>query len=59
MKKKTLNLRMSQRRLDKLRLYAADKDKTMTSIIEDFIDSLPQKEINKNSAALSHLSTEC
>ncbi len=41
-----MNLRMSERRLNKLRLYAAGRDKTMTSIIEDFIDSLPQQEIN-------------
>ena len=59
MKKKSINLRMSERRLNKLRLYAAGRDKTMTSIIEDFIDSLPQKEIDKNGAVLSHVSTEC
>ena len=59
MKKKSINLRMSERRLNKLRLYAAGRDKTMTSIIEDFIDSLPQQEIDKNGAVLSHVSTEC
>ncbi len=59
MKNKELKIRISERRLNKLRLYAANKDKTMTSVLEDLIDSLPQEEINKNSAALSHLSIEC
>lgn len=40
MKNKALNLRISERRLNKLRLYSAQKDTTMTHIIEDFIDSL-------------------
>lgn len=43
MKNKTLNLRISERRLNKLREYAASRDKTMTSLLEDWIDSLPQK----------------
>jgi hypothetical protein len=40
MKNKALNLRISERRLNKLRLYASQNDKTMTHVIEDFIDSL-------------------
>ncbi|OYE04569.1 hypothetical protein CDG79_12380 [Nostoc sp. 'Peltigera membranacea cyanobiont' 232] len=40
MKNKSLNLRISERRLNKLRLYSIQKDMTMTRIIEDFIDSL-------------------
>jgi hypothetical protein len=40
MKNKALNLRISERRLNKLRLYSAQNDKTMTHVIEDFIDSL-------------------
>ncbi|MDR9893530.1 hypothetical protein G7B40_002865 [Aetokthonos hydrillicola Thurmond2011] len=40
MKSKYLQIRISERRLNKFRLYAAQKDKTMTAIIEDFIDSL-------------------
>lgn len=59
MKNKELKIRISERRLNKLRLYAANKDKTMTSVLEDLIDSLPQEEIDKNGAILSHLSTEC
>jgi hypothetical protein len=49
MKTKALNLRISERRLNKLRLYAAKKDTTMTHVIEDFIDSLKISEIDKNS----------
>ncbi|BAZ29227.1 hypothetical protein NIES4074_16660 [Cylindrospermum sp. NIES-4074] len=40
MKNKALNLRISERRLNKLRLYSAQNDKTMTHVIEDFTDSL-------------------
>jgi hypothetical protein len=40
MKNKSLNLRISERRLNKLRLYSVQKEITMTRIIEDFIDSL-------------------
>ncbi|MBD2500621.1 hypothetical protein H6G83_08305 [Anabaena azotica FACHB-119] len=43
MKNKILNLRISERRLNKLRLYASQNDKTMTHVIEDFIDSLKVK----------------
>ena len=59
MKNKKLEVRLSERRLSKLRLYAVNKDKTMTAVIEDLIDSLPQEEIDKNGAVLSHVSTEC
>ena len=41
MPKKSLHIRISERRLNKLREYAVSRDKTMTSIIEDLIDSLP------------------
>ncbi|GET36078.1 hypothetical protein [Microseira wollei] len=36
-------------RLNKLRQYAANKDKTVTQIVEDWIDRLPITEIDKNS----------
>lgn len=49
MKKKGLNLRVSERRLNKLRLYAATKEKTMTQLVEDWIDRLPSTEINNYS----------
>lgn len=49
MKDDYLRIRMSKRRMDKLRLYAAMKDTTMTHVIEDFIDSLKISELDKNS----------
>ncbi len=48
-KNKALNIRMSERRLNKLRLYAETKEKTMTQIIEDYIDRLPNPEVGNNS----------
>ena len=44
MVKKGLNLRITERRLNKLRQYAASKEKTMTQLIEDWIDRLPPPE---------------
>ncbi|MEO0842857.1 MAG: hypothetical protein AAF063_28670 [Cyanobacteria bacterium J06643_5] len=52
MKTKRLEIRLSERRLNKLRLYAASKDKTMTAILEDIIDSLASEEIDKSLAVL-------
>jgi hypothetical protein len=52
MKRKRLEIRVSERRLNKLRLYAASKDKTMTAILEDLIDSLSSEEIDKSLAVL-------
>ena len=49
MNKKGLNLRISERRLNKLRLYAASKEKTMTQLVEDWIDRLPTPEIDDSS----------
>jgi hypothetical protein len=43
-KSKRLNCNMSAKRIEKLRKYAESKDKDMTSIIEDLIDSLPNVE---------------
>ncbi|WP_414590134.1 hypothetical protein [Scytonema sp. PCC 10023] len=48
MKTEWFKMRMSERRLNKLRLYAAMKDTTMTHVIEDLIDSLKIPENNKN-----------
>ncbi|BAZ20030.1 hypothetical protein NIES4073_09030 [Kalymmatonema gypsitolerans NIES-4073] len=50
MTKKGLNLRISERRLNKLRLYAASKEKTMTQLVEDWIDRLPSPEIGDSSS---------
>lgn len=44
MTKKGLNLRITERRLNKLRQYAASKEKTMTQLVEDWIDRLPPLE---------------
>ena len=41
MKECRINLRISARRLNKFRNYAANQDKTLTQLIEDYIDSLP------------------
>jgi len=48
MKTARLSIRMSDRRLNKLRQYAASKDKTLTQIVKDWIDRLPVVEIDKN-----------
>jgi hypothetical protein len=63
MKEDYLRIRMSKRRMDKLRLYAAMKDTTMTHIIENFIDSLPATKIGDSDAGVpanaSLSSTHC
>ena len=41
--KKDLHVRLSERRLNKLRQYAVDKDKTITQVIEELIDTLQEK----------------
>ncbi|BAY46936.1 hypothetical protein SAMD00079811_45520 [Scytonema sp. HK-05] len=53
MKEARLSLRISTRRLNKLRLYAANRDKTITQIVEDWVDRLPNTESDKNSGTLS------
>ena len=42
MPKKELHIRITERRMNKLRLYAAQKDKTITQIVEDLLDTLPE-----------------
>lgn len=44
MKEKSLRFRLSERRYKKLKLYAESKEKTMTQLIEDWIDRLPAPE---------------
>ncbi|MBD1807821.1 hypothetical protein H6F98_20550 [Microcoleus sp. FACHB-SPT15] len=44
MKAKGLHIRISERRLNKLKVYAASKEKTMTQLVEDWIDRLPVPE---------------
>lgn len=50
MKNKELKIRISERRLNKVRLYAVRADKTMTQVIEELIDSLPTSEIGNSSS---------
>ncbi|MCC5608531.1 hypothetical protein LC612_17495 [Nostoc sp. CHAB 5834] len=50
MKEKSLRFRMSQRRYNKLKLYAANKEKTMTQLIEDWVDRLPSSAIDDSDA---------
>ncbi|BAZ52262.1 hypothetical protein NIES4103_49220 [Nostoc sp. NIES-4103] len=45
MEKKDLHIRISSRRHDKLKAYAQDKEKTVTQLIEDWIDRLPSQKI--------------
>ena len=52
MPKIPLHVRISERRKNKLQLYAASKDKTITALIEDWIDSLASEEIDKSLAVL-------
>jgi hypothetical protein len=47
MAKKELHIRISERRLYKLRLLAVEKDKTVTQIVEDLIDTLPEPKTSK------------
>lgn len=44
MKDKRLSLRLSLRRLNRLRAYAASQDRTITQIVSDWIDTLPVPE---------------
>ncbi len=42
MKNKYVRIRLSDRRLNKLQWYSAENGKTMTRVIEDFLDTLPE-----------------
>ncbi|MBN3941611.1 MAG: hypothetical protein V7L21_08640 [Nostoc sp.] len=42
MAKKELHIRITERRMNKLRLYAATKDKTITQVVEELLDTLPE-----------------
>ncbi|WP_414587961.1 hypothetical protein [Scytonema sp. PCC 10023] len=58
MKNSRLSLRMSSRRLNKLRQYAAIKDKTVTQIVEDWVDRLPNTENDNQGAIPTSSSTD-
>jgi hypothetical protein len=48
MKDKTVSVRLSERRKHKLFLYAAQREKTITALIEDWVDSLKLKDNKDN-----------
>jgi hypothetical protein len=52
MKSGRLNLRISQRRLEKLKIYAQSKEKTVTQLLEDWIDRLPSPKIDDSLSTL-------
>ena len=60
MKNKSLKIRLSERRLSKLQNYAAQSDKTMTQVIEELLDTLPNtKSADSALRAASLTSTHC
>uniref|UniRef100_UPI001F555E87 DUF6364 family protein n=1 Tax=unclassified Calothrix TaxID=2619626 RepID=UPI001F555E87 len=50
MKTGRLNLRISENRLNKLKAYAQNREKTVTHLIEDWIDSLPSQKSGDSDA---------
>lgn len=44
MKNQNLHVRISERRMQKLKTYAEHKEKTVTQLVEDWIDRLPLPE---------------
>jgi hypothetical protein len=46
MKSGRLNLRISEKRLAKLKVYAENREKTVTQLVEDWIDRLPSPKID-------------
>lgn len=49
MKSGRLNLRISEKRLAKLKVYAENREKTVTQLVEDWIDRLPISRIDDSS----------
>ncbi len=46
--KKNFTVRLSEKRLEKLREIAKEREKTVTAMIEDWIDRLPVPSSKKN-----------
>ncbi len=46
MKSGRLNLRISEKRLAKLKVYAENREKTVTQLVEGWIDKLPSLKID-------------
>jgi hypothetical protein len=49
MKEKRLSLRLSEKRMYALQVYAASKEKSITAVIEDWIDSTRQEMVHSSS----------
>ncbi len=52
MKTKEVHIRISEKRFNKLKSYATSKEKTVTQLIEDYIDRLPTPETDGSSTTL-------
>jgi hypothetical protein len=50
MKNKNLHIRMTQRRYETLKAYAESKEKSVTQLIEDWVDRLPKLKIDDSDA---------
>ena len=61
METKRLNCQISVRRHNKLFLYAAEREKTVTDLVEDWIDSLsePKGVVTAAEAASHSLAVRC
>jgi hypothetical protein len=46
---KSIRIRLSQKRYNKLKSYAQSKEKTVTQLVEDWIDRLPNTQIGGSS----------
>jgi predicted HicB family RNase H-like nuclease len=57
MKSGRLNLRISEKRLAKLKIYAGSKEKTITQLVEDWIDRLPSHKIDDSLSTPLHKSS--
>jgi predicted DNA-binding protein len=51
MKSKRLSFRLTERRYHKLLLLSAQLDRTMSSLVDEWIDSLPEPNIKAPSGA--------
>ncbi len=49
MKEKRLSLRLSAKRMYALQVYAASKEKSITAVIEDWIDSFNSEKVRSSS----------
>jgi hypothetical protein len=50
MKNKNLHIRMTQKRYEALKAYAESKEKSVTQLIEDWVDRLPKIKIDDSSS---------